>query len=292
MINRLSRVVLSSSLAAGLTVVGAAAAHATDYLVPVGTSNQTQFSAGNGVWLAHKFTVGAGSTVITYATSVVDSDPFTTPTSLLIYDGATAGAANWLPLATFTQTGGEAGLAGLTPAHPWQGVYRVSYAGSATLGPGTYYASVQAPSGNQSLWGGTGSATATWDWGPRTTVGSVANAYPYYFTVTSGSTWIASGNVAAPMITLADSGVALASGPVSSPPPSSSPAETVEPVGPPTVLQQVRAPESGACGGIDDADLHMGTGITGGWSASWAEWANGPVCTRTMTFLNEAWHLQ
>ena len=298
MVVPLSRLVLSVTLAASLSVAGAAAAHATDYLVPVGTSTATQFAATNQMWTASKFVVpsGAGATV-TYALAVVTNDPFAAPTSLIIYGPPTVDSGNpnlatmAAPLATFTQTGAESGLTGFTPLSG--DVYRVSYAGSATLAPGTYYASVQSSSARQNVWGGTGSATSAWEWGPRTTVGSIANAYPYYWTLDSGALWRASGNVAVTMITLADSGTALSSGPSSSPPSSSSsPAEPDAESGPPTVLQQVRAPESDSCRDVADTDLHLGTGITGGWSRSWAEWANGPVCTRTLTYVNEVWHLQ
>jgi hypothetical protein len=57
---------------------------------------------------------------------------------------------------------------------------------------------------------------------------------------------------------------------------------------PTQVVQQVGMPANGSCDGIADADLGYGTQVTGGWSASWAQWpydgVGGPVCTRTLFY--------
>ena len=49
-------------------------------------------------------------------------------------------------------------------------------------------------------------------------------------------------------------------------------------------LQQVPMPRTGSCSDVDESRLDWGSTVTGGWSASWAEWANGAVCTRTFTY--------
>lgn len=49
-------------------------------------------------------------------------------------------------------------------------------------------------------------------------------------------------------------------------------------------LQQIPMPASGSCSDIDESTLDWGSSVTGGWSQSWAEWANGAVCTRTFTY--------
>lgn len=54
----------------------------------------------------------------------------------------------------------------------------------------------------------------------------------------------------------------------------------------PDRLQQVPVPASGKCTDAVSADATWDEGLKGGWSLSWAEWANdrkgGPVCTRTL----------
>ena len=54
------------------------------------------------------------------------------------------------------------------------------------------------------------------------------------------------------------------------------------------LLQQVGLPGSGDCEQVDDSDLGWGTGLSGGWGKSWAQWVNGgmggPVCTRAFVF--------
>lgn len=60
------------------------------------------------------------------------------------------------------------------------------------------------------------------------------------------------------------------------------------------VLQQVEA-IGGSCSPVaaDDAALGYGSGVRGGWSVSWAQWADagrgGAVCTRTLRFEGSAW---
>lgn len=58
--------------------------------------------------------------------------------------------------------------------------------------------------------------------------------------------------------------------------------------GPLPVVQQVAVPNTNACADVTDSDLTFGSGVHGGWSKSWAQWANsgagGNVCTRTLTY--------
>jgi hypothetical protein len=58
---------------------------------------------------------------------------------------------------------------------------------------------------------------------------------------------------------------------------------------PPDVLQQVPVPASGSCADVRDADLAWGTGVTGGWSKTWGEWARGAVCGRTLHYGAHGW---
>lgn len=60
------------------------------------------------------------------------------------------------------------------------------------------------------------------------------------------------------------------------------------------VLQQLGAPADG-CGSVMDASLNWAGVPSGGWSESWAAWANaglgGKVCTRTLTHASTGWRL-
>lgn len=49
-------------------------------------------------------------------------------------------------------------------------------------------------------------------------------------------------------------------------------------------MQQVTVPAGVTCTNVDDTALAWGTGLRGGWSESWAEWSNAPVCTRTLHY--------
>lgn len=83
-------------------------------------------------------------------------------------------------------------------------------------------------------------------------------------------------------------------------PDTESPTLTIRPPGvassgPPSVVQQVGLPASGSCADVPDTGLDEGTGLRGGWSASWAYWphhgSGGPVCTRTLSFRSGGWVL-
>ena len=62
--------------------------------------------------------------------------------------------------------------------------------------------------------------------------------------------------------------------------------------GPSDILQAVRQTASGGCSVIADSPFGYGTGLVGGWSSSWAEWANGPVCVRTLSLTENGWRLR
>ena len=54
------------------------------------------------------------------------------------------------------------------------------------------------------------------------------------------------------------------------------------------VQQQIGEVGTNSCSKIDDSTLGFGTEVHGGWTMSWAQWANGgaggSVCTRTLTY--------
>lgn len=277
--HRLRRLVLTTLLGSAAVLSAAPASHAaTEYLGPLSTPGTAAFGASSTA-VAHRFTVptGAGAT-INSGTAMVQGSPVTWPTSLLIYDNSGAGGSVGALLATLSQVDSASG--GFTP--PYGAVFQAQYSGSVTLSPGTYYASVSSTSG-QNVWAGAGSQTSLWTWGPKS-----GSNYPYYFTVDSRATWIASSNASAPMITLSDAVWVPAAAPVAAP---AVDAGQSMPSVPGPILQQVPAPASGSCADLADADHAMGTGLTGGWGLSWAEWANGPVCTRTLAYADGAWHL-
>ena len=70
-------------------------------------------------------------------------------------------------------------------------------------------------------------------------------------------------------------------------------AQQPAPNGPPPVLQQLPAPDTGSCDLIVTT-YDWGGASTGGWSRSWAQWVNdgrgGPVCTRTLVYSNALRH--
>ena len=66
--------------------------------------------------------------------------------------------------------------------------------------------------------------------------------------------------------------------------------------GPSALLQQVGLPLSGSCNDVDDHDLAWGTGLTGGWGPSWAQWPHGgrggEVCSRMLEWSSgNGWRL-
>lgn len=68
---------------------------------------------------------------------------------------------------------------------------------------------------------------------------------------------------------------------------------------PAPILQALPVPASGSCDAIDDTPFRYGIdSLAGGWSKSWAEWANGgaggAVCVRTLVYSNSlgAWTVQ
>lgn len=60
-----------------------------------------------------------------------------------------------------------------------------------------------------------------------------------------------------------------------------------------TYHQALRMPVQGTCADLADADFAYETGLTGGWKPSWQPWVNdghgGPVCQRTIAYVNRAW---
>jgi hypothetical protein len=79
-------------------------------------------------------------------------------------------------------------------------------------------------------------------------------------------------------------------------PPADDTAEPLPSAASPWHLQQVPMPKSGTCDDMSDSELSWGTGVTGGWTQSWAQWVNdgsgGIVCTRTMEWSpGNSWRL-
>ena len=70
-------------------------------------------------------------------------------------------------------------------------------------------------------------------------------------------------------------------------------AQRPAPGGPPPVLQQLPAPDTGSCD-LAVTTYDWGGSSSGGWSKSWAQWANGgtggAVCTRTLVYSNALRH--
>ena len=61
-------------------------------------------------------------------------------------------------------------------------------------------------------------------------------------------------------------------------------AEAEPDLGLPDVLQQLPMPATGSCADMGPEAALWAVDSPGGWSRSWAEWANGPVCTRTLHY--------
>jgi hypothetical protein len=80
---------------------------------------------------------------------------------------------------------------------------------------------------------------------------------------------------------------------VSAPAPAPAPAaaDAVVAPAPPQHLQQVPVP-GGGCGAVVDDPFAWDTGLSGGWSMSWAEWNNGPVCSRSLALVGGSWQLR
>lgn len=62
---------------------------------------------------------------------------------------------------------------------------------------------------------------------------------------------------------------------------------------PPSILQQLAPRPDGSCSDLDDSAVAYGTGVTGGWAPSWAQWIHegrgGRVCGRTLLSLFGRW---
>lgn len=67
---------------------------------------------------------------------------------------------------------------------------------------------------------------------------------------------------------------------------------------PADILQQLPMPASGSCADIDDSQVAYGTGLSGGWSKAWGEWAAAGagawVCGRSLTYSDSrgAWTIK
>jgi hypothetical protein len=75
--------------------------------------------------------------------------------------------------------------------------------------------------------------------------------------------------------------------------PTVAPSASTEPEHSIAYHQALRMPVLGTCADVADADFAWGTGLTGGWKPSWQQWVNdgqgGPVCQRTIAYVNGGW---
>lgn len=59
------------------------------------------------------------------------------------------------------------------------------------------------------------------------------------------------------------------------------------------ILQALPVASDGTCANLDDSYVAYGSGLSGGWGTSWAQWANagtgGPVCVRTLIYAGGRW---
>ena len=59
---------------------------------------------------------------------------------------------------------------------------------------------------------------------------------------------------------------------------------------PPAAPQGLPMPTSGNCADItNDSVYAYGTGLTGGWTKQWGDWAHAWVCARTLTYDGGRW---
>ena len=242
-------------------------AHAdTDYLGPVSVPDQGFGTLSNTTWLVAEFTVTEARTV-TGGAVVVGADPATAATKQIVfYSAVNEAAPNWPTIGTLAQSSFEP--APDIAANRW----RVRFTGSVALTPGVYFVGARelAAGGGLNLILATGSQASHWQFT------KVGGAFQQYATVNGGATWFDNDFGGVGMITLSGASPASGGDPSSWPRP---------------VLQQVGVPVSGSCVDVDDSELGWGTGLTGGWGTSWAEWRNGPVCTRTLRYGAAGWHV-
>lgn len=177
----------------------------------------------------------------------------------MVYPNLNAGTAGWSPIATFTQNSyGDFDAV--------NGAYSVTYTGSYAFAPGTYWVGVAAVTGSPGYHAAQGIQPSPWTWD--------TNPGNELLTINTGSTWATYSFSASPMITLLIPSLDVNGGST-----SSAPAD---------LLQQIAVPSSGTCADVQDESLRWGTGLSGGWQLTWAQWMNagkgGAVCTRTLVY--------
>ena len=63
--------------------------------------------------------------------------------------------------------------------------------------------------------------------------------------------------------------------------------------GMPAIFQSLPLASDGTCANLHDGHVAYGSGVSGGWGTSWAQWANagtgGPVCVRTLIYADGRW---
>ena len=211
-------------------------------------------------WTLRRLIVTSSATV-TSAQALVTQDGSAQPTEVTIRaNDGTVGTSSWTIVGTLSQVSSQASGSR----------YLVSYSGSISLTPGTYWVGVR----------GTGSATTTQSvcavdnpvqspWHIETSTSPT-----WYSTTDNGASYSSGTNVRANYISLSG---------------SLTPAASAEDVRlPPPVLEQFGKPSGMSCDASEPDGLDWAGVSSGGWGQSWAQWPNGgtggPVCTRTVSY--------
>ena len=256
---RVFRLVLSSVLTVGLVALSAPPASADGSTVYLDTtaaaaSPYSVWSFGPGQGAAMKVNATSSATVtaaaLLFATISGNPSPIATGSSVELWSEAGNGKMGEL-IGTLSYVSSTGQLA--------------EYAGSVDVEAGTFWVKAinAGDVGAMLAFAQSPQETGTW----QLVYGVVANAQ------TSGGDDSYFNNDSGRML------LSLA---------SVSTARSVGAAPPPDQVQQVGIPRSGSCADVDDSLLAYGTNLTGGWTASWAGWANdgrgGAVCTRTLHY--------
>jgi hypothetical protein len=251
-----------------LPMPGAFSCGAADY---AGTGPGPSTYPGDSAWTLRRLTVTSSAT-ITAAQALMAANGSTQPTVIDIRaNDGTVGTSSWTIVGTLSQSSSE--ISGSR--------FLVSYTGSVTVSPGTYWVGARAASAaatSQRVCV-TSSPSSQSPWSVSTTVPR------WYQTPNNGTSFSIDSGVSifeVPFISLSASG---ASGSANESESSPSP-----------IVQGVAAGSSPECTRLSRPDLNWAGVASGGWAYSWGEWANsgrgGFVCVRTLVFRNGAWAVE
>lgn len=138
--------------------------------------------------------------------------------------------------------------------------------------------------------------------GPANLTGWVINSVNFsgvsshYEALTMGPTWVVTaGSASADIYTKSGAGRVTTLASLTAGGGGSSSSSSAAGSGPAAVVQQFARPTSGTCDAAQPVGLNWSGVASGGWSESWAEWANsgtgGAVCTRTLSYSSGAWRI-